>query len=232
MLSDEEAEEIREKLLEQLENFPEEQQEQAEALKKQIKNANKEQLEQFILQMQRGSTEGKGCVFCQIIEGKIETIKIYEDKDIIAILDIYPASLGHMIVMPKKHYETLEGVPDDLLGKLFIFIKAIMPSFLKITKAEGVNVFIAQGEIAGQTVSHFSINIIPRQDKDKIAFGWNRLKVKKDELEEIGEKLRKEAAREITSKIAIEKEKEARKRKKEEESEAEKIMKHVKRRMP
>lgn len=231
MMSDEETEELREKLLEQLENLPEEQQEQAEQLKKQIEKATKEQLEQFV-KSQQAAGVGGGCIFCQIIGGKLGTIKIYEDSDIIAVLDIYPASLGHMLVMPREHYESIEEVPDALLNKIFLFIKGIVPSFLKITKAKALNIFIAQGETAGQFVKHFSVNLIPRHEKDKIAFAWNKLKVAKEELEVLGEKLRKEAAKEIESKIEAEREKETKERREKEESEAEKIMKHVKRRIP
>ena len=233
MFSDEEAEEIREQLLGQLDNLPEEQQEQAETLKKQIKNANNEQLEQFVkTQQKRGESGDNECIFCQIIEGKLETIKIYEDSDIIAVLDVYPASLGHMLVMPKQHLEKIEDISDVLLNKLFVFVKAIMPVFLKVTGAKAVNVFIAQGEEAGQRVKHFCINLIPRYGKDKVSFEWNKLKVDKKELEKLGEKLRKDAAREVGSKIEVEREKVAKVKRKEEEDENEKIMKQVKRRMP
>ncbi len=233
MFSDEEAEEIREQLLEQLDNLPEEQQEQAETLKKQIKSANNEQLEQFVRAQQKQHNDGENeCIFCQIIEGKLDTIKIYEDSDIIAILDVYPASVGHMLVMPKQHLEKIENISDVLLNKLFVFVKSIMPVFLKVTGAKAANVFVAQGDEAGQRVKHFCINLIPRYGKDKVSFEWNKLKADKKELEKLGEKLRKEAAREIGSKLEVEREKIAKVKKKEEEDENEKIMRHVKRRMP
>lgn len=230
MISDEEAEELREMLLEQLNKLPEEQQEQAEILKNQIKSMSKEQLEQFV--RAQSQNQGNSCIFCQIIEGKLETVKIYEDKDIIAILDIYPASLGHMIIMPKQHFETLEEIPDALLNKLFLFIKEIMPTFLKVTGAKATNIFIAQGELAGQFVKHFAINLIPRYENDNIGFGWKKTKVSKEELEKVAEKIRKEAEHKIREKIEAEKEKEAKKKIEKEATEAEKIMKHIKRRMP
>ncbi|MCX8193921.1 MAG: HIT domain-containing protein [Candidatus Pacearchaeota archaeon] len=237
MLTEEQAEELKKKLLKQLESM--EETEQVKALKEEIENMNKEELEEFIqaqMAMAKGSITGgtkvSQCIFCQLIEGKLETVKIYEDREIAAFLDIYPASLGHMLIMPKEHYETIEEIPDTLLSKVFLFVKAITPSFLKITKAKGFNIFVAQGEEAGQRVKHFYLNLIPRYDKDNIDLTWSQFKVDKKELEALGEKLRKEAEKEIRSKIAVAKEKEERKRKKEEESEAEKIMKHIKRRMP
>lgn len=231
MLSDEEAEELREKLLEQLENLPEEQQKQTEILKKQIKNASKAQLEHFIRAQSR-DMQSSGCIFCQIIEGKLETVKIYEDREIIGILDMYPATVGHMLVMPKEHYENLKDVPDSLLNKIFLFIKAIMPAFLKTTEAKAANIFIAHGEEAGQRVKHFCVNLIPRYGRDKINFEWEKLQIDKNELEKLGAELRKEALRDITNKFEVEKQKAEMKKKEEEKSEAEKIMKHVKRRMP
>ncbi len=241
MMSDEEAEALRGQLLEQIENLPEEHKEKAAALKKQIKHANKEQLEQFVKAQARAQTGGHAeqgqfggseCIFCQIIEGKIETVKIYEDADIIAILDVYPASKGHVLVMPKQHYSVIEEIPDALLNKIFVFVKAIAQSFLRVTGAKGFNLFIAQGDSAGQRVKHFCINMIPRHENDKISFEWPRIKIDKKELEKLGEKLRKEALREVESKIEAEKEKAEKKKKEEDRGEVEKITRHIKRRMP
>jgi len=213
-----EAEQIRKKLLEKI-GALEIKESEKEILKKQIKQMSKEQLEELGLHLELAARTQK-CLFCEISAGKIETIKIYEDKEIIAILDIYPASLGHMIIMPKAHFETITEIPDPLLAKLFLFIKEIMPTFLKITNAKGVNIFIAQGELAGQSVKHFAINLIPRYERDGILFGWEKLKVTKEKLEALAEHLRKEAAKEISAKT------------KKEETETEKIMKHVKKRLP
>lgn len=236
MLNDEEAEEIREKLLEQMENLPEEHKDKSAILKKQIKNATNEQLEQFVrtqTQAQNKSdSHGSECIFCQIVEGKLETIKIYEDSDILAVLDVYPAALGHMLVMPKEHFESLSEMPDALISKLFLFIKALMPVFLRITNAKSFNLFIAQGDEAGQHVKHVCINLIPRFSKDKINFEWQRAKVEKKELEKLGEKLRKEAEKSVREKLEVDKEKAEKKKKVEDASEAERILRHTKRRMP
>lgn len=233
MLSDEEAEEIREQLLEQLESLPEERKDKSVALKKQIKNATSEQLEQFVKAQTHGKSEkADGCIFCQIIEGKLETVKIYEDSEIIAVLDIYPAAFGHMLIMPKQHFQSIEEMPDALLNKLFLFVKALSPIFLKITGAKSFNLFVAQGEEAGQRIKHVCINLIPRFSKDKINFEWQRVKVEKKELEKLGEKLRKEAEKSVKEKLEVDREQEEKKKKAEDASEAEKILRRTKRRMP
>ena len=60
--------------------------------------------------------------------------------------------------MPKQHFQFMNELPNKLLEKLFIFTKLIEPILLEITKAQGISIYIAQGQAAGQTVSHFSIN--------------------------------------------------------------------------
>ncbi|MCL6500444.1 MAG: HIT family protein [Candidatus Pacearchaeota archaeon] len=224
MISEEEAEELRERLLEQVEKLPEK---QAAILKEQIKKASAEELESFVKQQAQGSE----CFFCQIILGKVETVRIYEDADILAILDIYPANLGHMIIMPKAHFSSINEVPDALLTKLFVFIKIIAPLLMEIAKAESVSIVIAQGRAAGQTVNHFSINVIPRFEKD-FSFEWPKRKVDKKELEKLGEKIRKKASKVVSESIEQEKEKHEEEMRKKEERSAEKIMKHMRERIP
>lgn len=222
MLSEEEAEEIREKLLEQLGKLPEE---QVKGLKKQIQGANAEQLEHMI---KRQQPQGQQCIFCQIINGEIETIKIYEDNDIFAVLDIFPASPGHLLVFPRQHYQKIEEIPESIFTKMFVFIRTIEPLLLKMMKSSALNIFIAQGDDAGQKVPHFVINVIPRQEKDGISFEWLRQKVDKKKLEDLGNKLKKESEKTVRENMAEEREKHEKKKK----AEAEKISKHMKKRLP
>jgi len=237
-----EIENLRKKLLEQIEQLPEE---QAKSLREQIKNASTEQLETFVkaqmqMQSQKGQQgkQGKGeqgqgeCFFCQLISGKIETTKIYEDNDILAILDIYPANLGHLIIMPKKHFQFIYEIPDAILKKIFVFAKIIEPIIMETTKAQGISIYIAQGQIAGQTVSHFSVNLIPRFEKDNVNLMWQKKKPTKKELEKLGEKIRKKAEKVVTENFEQERKKTDKKQKKKDSSEAQEIIKHIKKRIP
>ncbi len=217
----EEIENLRKKLLEQVDKLPEE---QASSLKEQIKNASPKQLESFVKQ----SDKGNECFFCQLVSGKIDTVKIYEDNDILAVLDIYPANPGHLLILPKKHFQFIYEIPDSLLNKLFLFVKTIEPIMIKITKAQGISIYIAQGQAAGQKVSHFSINLVPRFQDDGAGFEWQKKKTEKKDLEKIGKELREAAEREVKDKI----EKKQKEQKKKESSEAEKISKHIKPRIP
>jgi len=215
----EDIERIREKLLKELEKLPEE---QVKELKERIKKASQEELINMLNKLQ------PKCLFCQIINKEIETVKIYEDNEILAVLDLYPASLGHMLVMPKKHFQFIHEIPDGLLNKLFVFVKLMVPVLAEITKAEGINIYVAQGQLAGQTVPHFCINIIPRFRNDKIYFGWEKKKASKEELEKLAVQIR-EKARNVVEKREEEKSKQ---QKKKEEKEIEDILKHLKQRLP
>jgi len=226
MMNKEQAEHIKKELFKQIEKLPEE---QASVLEKQIKDATPEQLEEFLKQNAKQSQE---CLFCSIAQNKIETIKIYEDSDIIAFLDIYPINVGHTIIIPKQHYENIEQLPDVLVNKIFYFVKIFVPAFLEVTKAQGFNIYVSQGEIAGQRLKHFSINMVPRYEKDNVNFEFSRQKIGKDELEKIGEKLAKAAHKLTYEKIEEKKAEETKKHREKQEDEAAKSIKHLKRRIP
>ena len=182
MLSKEDAEKVRQQIISQLEKFPAE---QVKGLKAQVSAMNSEQLEQFISQnkQQQSDSENSGeCLFCQIAQNKVETIKVYEDNNIIAMLDIAPANLGHVIVIPKQHYQFLFQLPDQLLWELVKVVKLILPSLVNASKASGVNIIINQGESAGQRLPHLAINLIPRFENDGLKFEWERKQTKKEEL--------------------------------------------------
>ncbi len=128
----------------------------------------------------------KNCIFCNIISGKIQSKKIYEDEQVIAILDINPANPGHLLLMPKEHYTIMPQMPDYEAGYISMVTKALSQICLKSLKAEGTNIFIANGVAAGQRSPHFMVHIIPRKSNDGISsFGLIRKKVEKDELKKV-----------------------------------------------
>lgn len=108
------------------------------------------------------------CVFCNIIEGNIPSSKIYEDDDVLAILDISQATKGHTLVMPKKHYENILQIPEDDYIKLMSKVKKIAQVILKAFDAKGLNILNNCNEVSGQTVMHFHVHIIPRYNTDDI----------------------------------------------------------------
>jgi histidine triad (HIT) family protein len=209
MINEEQAVAIKKQLFEQLSKFPEE---QVKALRQQLENASPEQLEKFISQ-QEGEEK---CLFCEITSGNIETVKVFEDQAIFVMMDINPANIGHVMIIPKQHYQFIFQIPDEVLWDMVRTAKMIIPSLVNIVKAKGFNILISQGTAAQQRINHFSLNIIPRFDDDKINLGWERknlLNEQKDVAKKLGEIFSKVAEEENAKKSKIEAKKEKREEK-------------------
>lgn len=108
------------------------------------------------------------CVFCSIVKGKIPCYKVYEDKEILAFLDINPVNPGHTLIIPKKHYETILDVDDETLKRLAVVIKNISSAVYSGLELKGFNIGINQFKAAGQVVPHLHVHIIPRKENDGI----------------------------------------------------------------
>jgi len=108
------------------------------------------------------------CIFCKIINGEIPSSKVYEDDDVLAILDISQATLGHTLVMPKKHYANILEIPSDEYAKVMLKVKDIANKINTNLKPNGINVLNNCGEVAGQTVMHYHVHIIPRYNNNDI----------------------------------------------------------------
>jgi histidine triad (HIT) family protein len=106
------------------------------------------------------------CIFCQIIEGKVPSKKVYEDAQVLAILDINPASKGHVLVMPKEHYPIMPLIPPEVFQQMFDMTKAIDGCVKKALLCKETTVLIANGGAAGQQSNHFMLHIIPRESSD------------------------------------------------------------------
>jgi len=225
-LDKEQAEQVRKQLLEQVAKLPKEQQGD---LKEQIEEASPKELEEFIKQSQG---QGGKCIFCEIIAGKIDSVKVYEDEDIVAVMEIMPASKGHILVMPRQHFQFIQELPDKVLHKLLYFVKVTTPILTKILDAKAVSIYIPQGVLAGQRIQHFVINLIPRYESDGLVFDWEHKKTEAKELEAIADKIRKSTQGEVRKGIAEEQEKYEKQKKVAIESEADKIVKKQGRRMP
>ncbi len=130
------------------------------------------------------------CVFCKIVEGQIPSTTIFEDNDFKVILDISPANLGHSLVICKHHYENLIEMPEELVGKGFIVAKKVAKAIKEATNCDGINILQNNGVVAGQTVFHFHIHIIPRLEKDSVKIDFGDFKTESEKIIEIGEKIK------------------------------------------
>ncbi|MBW2996935.1 HIT domain-containing protein [Candidatus Woesearchaeota archaeon] len=108
------------------------------------------------------------CIFCHIISGKVASKKIYEDEKCLAILDINPANPGHVLILPKEHYSIMPLMPEEEIAYLFRIAKKVSKAQIRGLKADGTNIFAANGAVAGQKAPHFMIHVIPRKENDGI----------------------------------------------------------------
>lgn len=113
------------------------------------------------------------CIFCKIAAGEIPSSTIYEDEDFRVIMDISPASKGHAIILPKTHATNIFEIPDEVSSKIFVVAKKVATAMKEELQCEGINILQNNGEIAGQTVFHLHVHLLPRYKGDKINIKWS-----------------------------------------------------------
>lgn len=126
-----------------------------------------------------------GCIFCKIANGEIPSATLHEDENFRVILDLSPASKGHALILPKKHAANLFELSDETASKVMVLAKKIAGTLQEGLHADGVNLVQNNGEVAGQTVFHFHMHIIPRYENDTVNVTWNPGKLTEDEKKEI-----------------------------------------------
>ena len=132
------------------------------------------------------------CPFCKIASGEATASIVYEDANVIAFMDLSPASDGHTLVVPKEHYENIYEVPEKLLTQMATVVKRISIAVKKSVNANGIKIIQLNGRAAGQVVMHIHIHIIPTVLRaDAIIGHRGRLTPKRTELDEIAKKIRK-----------------------------------------
>lgn len=125
------------------------------------------------------------CIFCKIANGEIPSATLYEDEEFRVILDISPASRGHALILPKKHAADLYELPDGTASKVLILAKNIASKMKDVLGCDGLNLVQNNGEMAGQTVFHFHMHIIPRYKGDDVKVGWRPGKLSDEMREEL-----------------------------------------------
>jgi histidine triad (HIT) family protein len=107
--------------------------------------------------------ENQACIFCRIAKGELPSNNVYEDKDLLAFMDIHPINRGHVLIIPKKHAELVSAVDEATLGKMMVLGVKIDSAIRKSKiKCEGISFLLADGEAAGQEIQHVHLHIIPR----------------------------------------------------------------------
>ena len=125
------------------------------------------------------------CIFCKIAAGEIPSATLYEDDDFRVILDISPASKGHALIIPKEHFRNLYDLYDELASKVLVLARKMTVRLKEILGCDGYNIVQNNEEVAGQTVFHFHMHMIPRYRGDKVGIGWHMGELKEKDKEEI-----------------------------------------------
>ncbi|MAE43294.1 hypothetical protein CMO93_05965 [Candidatus Woesearchaeota archaeon] len=150
--------------------------EQVKALQEKLKQMSPEELKEF---------QKKQCIFCQIITGKVQSKKVYEDEHVLAILDINPANPGHLLIMPKEHYSIMPQIPEEEVEHIFLVTKTLSNASLRALEVQGSNIIVANGVAAGQRAQHFMVHLVPRKENDNVGFEVPQKTLTEDELQKI-----------------------------------------------
>ena len=132
------------------------------------------------------------CIFCKLSNKDIPTNIIYEDDRFTVILDASPATKGHALILPKNHAANIYELPDEDASAVFVLAKKLATKMTEILHCDGFNIVQNNGEVAGQTVFHFHMHLIPRylNDGNQDKLTWNHAEFTPEEIAEIAAELR------------------------------------------
>ena len=130
------------------------------------------------------------CIFCKIANGEIPSTTIFEDEYHRVFFDIAPASKGHCLIVPKDHYDNIFDLEEQAAGRLFGLAHKVAVSLRNELNCEGMNIVQNNGEIAGQTVFHFHMHLIPRYAGDTVNVGWKQGEAYMEEIKDLSDKVK------------------------------------------
>ncbi|MBI5376419.1 MAG: HIT family protein [Candidatus Schekmanbacteria bacterium] len=129
------------------------------------------------------------CIFCKILKKECPGHFIFEDDSVAGFLDNHPLNRGHTLIVPKKHYDSMIDVPDEVLSQLIVTTKKVGIQVCNALDAAGFNLFQNNGTHAGQVVPHIHFHIIPRFKDDPLRFRPDRKQADAEELSALKEKI-------------------------------------------
>jgi len=131
------------------------------------------------------------CIFCKIVAGELPASRVYEDEHTLAFMDIGPVMKGHVLVIPKSHFDPITATPDETLASLISTVRKVAGAVMRRLEADGVTITQANGAAAGQVVPHVHFHVIPRFDTDTVPRGWKPGNYEStDEMNAYAEKIR------------------------------------------
>ena len=130
------------------------------------------------------------CIFCKIAKGEIPSATIFETDDFKCILDVSPANYGHALIITKEHYDNIFELDKDVAAKVFSFATVVANAIKDETGCEGLNCVQNNGEVAGQTVNHFHLHLIPRFSNDDVSVGWKPKQTEPDKQKKLAQAIK------------------------------------------
>ena len=112
------------------------------------------------------------CLFCKIAAGEVPSIRVHGDDRVIAIMDIFPATRGHVLVIPRAHATDLHDISADDLAAAAVVAKRLAGRAVRGLGADGVTILQSNGAAAWQTVFHYHVHVIPRYRDDPLVLPW------------------------------------------------------------
>ena len=134
-------------------------------------------------------TSDPDCIFCKIVAQEIPSVRVYEDANTLAFMDINPVASGHTLVIPKQHWPNLFEMPDAQLGEVLSTARKVAAGVQKALNPDGVSLVQANGKGAAQSVLHFHIHIIPRTLGDNLKINWKLIPGDMDEIRAVAKRL-------------------------------------------
>ena len=129
------------------------------------------------------------CIFCKIASGEIQGMRVYEDAETLAFMDLAKDVAGHVLVIPKKHCKNILDCDAETLSAVMNTVKKVSLHLTEKCGYDGVNLLNASDESAGQSMPHFHIHIIPRRKNDGID-AWPSFAGAKEEIADVFERIR------------------------------------------
>lgn len=135
------------------------------------------------------------CVFCGIGRGAIPCHRIWESEAALAFLDIGPLAKGHTLLIPKRHFQDIRDVSEDVLHAMLAESPKLADAVMRATGASGLNLLQNTGRSSGQEVPHIHFHLIPRIEGDGLGYRWNAGRYAENEAESVREQIAHELDR-------------------------------------
>ena len=131
------------------------------------------------------------CIFCKVVAGEIPGEVVDSDERTISVMDINPATRGHVVVIPRAHSENLLDVSDEDLAATMTAVRRLIERMIETIKPDGFNILNNMGRAAWQSLFHFHVHVIPRYEDDPLQLPWLPEPADPEELAAVASELRR-----------------------------------------